>query len=66
MSVSPVSDYDNSPLRDDELLLQQFYQKVKDLGDEVYCTQPGMPEGVVDYTFKEVYDQAGTFRASCR
>jgi len=51
--------YDDTPLKDEDLLLQGFYQQVSSYGDEVYLTQPGMPnEGVVDYSFNEIYDQA--------
>lgn len=46
------------PLEDGDHILQKFYQLVSNHGSEIYLTQPGMPEGVVDYTFQEVYDQA--------
>ena len=55
-----MTDYDDSPLKPEELLLQKFYGHVKSHGGDVYLTQPGMAEGVVEYTFQEVYDKAGT------
>lgn len=44
-------------LRDDELLLQRFYQHCARRPKAIYLTQP-TSSGVIDYTFSDVLDQA--------
>ncbi len=46
-------------LRDDELLLNRFYEHCKNRPDDVYLTQPIAGDDHIEhYTFSQVLDQA--------
>ena len=48
-----------SDLRDDELLLNRFYEHCKNRPDDIYLTQPiAGDDHIEDYTFSQVLDQA--------
>jgi long-chain acyl-CoA synthetase len=52
-----------SDVSDADLLLQRFYGHVNTRGDDVYLTQPVNGGQVIDYTFKDVFDQAARMAA---